>query len=164
MKKLICLMAVLLLCASAAAGEGIDLSGMTDEELRDLRVRINEELAVRSRPVDGEVLLENANVRVVLASVEIRDDYGDVKRVVIDLEWTNLSARDAYLQLYLYASVYVDGIKVMPRLDDFGTTIRPNVTLGARVVFSAAAGQQAEIVFSSYSFSAPIRTFEISVR
>ncbi len=59
MKKLFCMMVVLsLLSGTAALSEGIDLSGMTTEELTELQVRIREE--INSRPHDYDKLIEEA--------------------------------------------------------------------------------------------------------
>ena len=44
MKKLFALLLALALCASAAFADGIDLSGMTFEELLDLQARVNDAL------------------------------------------------------------------------------------------------------------------------
>ena len=135
MKKLVCLLAVLILAASCAMAEGIDLDAMTLPELQALRDRVNVEIAARCAPEEGEVIFENEQARIVYLSwSESRDSW--TRSLVVNLEWTNLSDRDSSVYRYFGYEVYVDGVRTIPTsVSGVTDQIRPGVThaIGIRI-------------------------------
>ena len=156
MKKLVCLLAVLILAASCALADGIDLSGMTVEELQELRDQIDAELAQRSLPAEEEVIYEGRYCRIVLTSYEVTDYGSDRKRVTVNLEWTNLSQNDNALYWYLEVESWADGVAARCTKTGYMTDIRPDVTLPVSFTWTVSSTvRQLEVSFSG-TFGGPV--------
>ena len=131
MKRTLCLIVVLAMLLSAAFAD-FDLSGMTDDELMELRDQIDAELLARNIPEEGTIINENDVIgyRLVYRSYEITTSARTgIKTVTVHVEWTNLSDRERDFGVYHEAVGYADGVQVYCTWSGTSTTIRPNVTL-----------------------------------
>lgn len=164
MKRLFCLIAAAMMIMTAAAAE-IDLSAMTDEELRTLRDQIDTELASRALPGEEDLVHENEYARIVLKSYEITKGLSGSKKITLNLEWTNKSDSADHLSWRLSAEAYADGISIHCSKENFYTDIRPNVTYQATVSCTApSTAQQVEIFLTNWSGKITYKTYTFDLR
>lgn len=154
MKKLIAILAVMAMMISGALAESIDLDALSMSELERLRDRVNAEIAARCMIVNGQVIFENDVARICFLSWNVSSLFM-TSYLNINLEWTNLSDRDASVLRYLDCYVYVDGVRTGPSgMDGFVDMVRPGVThsITIRILIPENA-REAEVKLTDRSYS-----------
>lgn len=149
MKRILCVMLVMLLLIPCAFADEIDLSGMSVDDLKALRDRIDAELAARPAEPIETVILDSADALVVLKSCEHVPAYlSERDKYVVTIEWTNRTKKSAALDQFVTVEIYQDGVRLEQTESKTDTLIRPNTTMEARVsaVFGLSANK-IEVVF-----------------
>jgi len=115
-KLLVVIMAIMMLCSTAAMAEGVDFSAMTDEELRELRGAIDVELSNRqaAATMESGIIAEGdvGEYHVVIVSVEISKDYDDSPAVVVKYLFTNNSDETDSFITAVSDTVFQGGIEL----------------------------------------------------
>ena len=147
MKRLLCVLALLALFSCSFAEE-IDLSGLTYNELRDLRDRVEQAMSEFGLPQPGEVIFENNAVRLTYISSETEHTTYGYSRISVTVEWTNLSNEVTSLAMQISADAWIDGVYESPYSAEKSTRIRPGVTHAVEYIFSVDDGAKvAEFAF-----------------
>lgn len=117
MKRIIALALACILCCATVPGlaSSVDLSTMTDDELRQLRSDIDVELSARSTAslLAGGVLLEGdlGNYHVALTNIERATGTGGAPCVILTFVFTNNSADANSFTLAIGKTVYQNGVQ-----------------------------------------------------
>ena len=106
MKKLLLISSLLIaLIIQCAFAEDIDLSGLSVNELKTLRDRIDTELLRRNPPAAGDVICDEDFCYVVLSSWSFDESEWFGKTLTLNCEWTNRKSKPYYLGEWVSVSV-----------------------------------------------------------
>lgn len=117
MRKLLAVILAVLfvISGSVAFAENVDLSAMTDEELRTLGEAIDAELANRqaAAALASGVIAEGdvGEYHVAILSVEKTTDYASAPSVIVTYMFTNNSAEDTMFMSAIEDKVYHNGVQ-----------------------------------------------------
>lgn len=151
MKRIICLLAVAILCCTAGIAETIDLSSMTTEELTELRLRIDEELMHRTAPAAGDVICDDDYCLLILKDYTYHGMSDGVVRITLNCEWTNRRDKTASLGDYVSVGVKVEDRTPKYRYEGFGKIIRAKATAEAQVIIDVPDwADSVEVDFHSF--------------
>lgn len=141
MKRVIGLLMIVILTFSVIAGAmaaDIDLSGMSDKELKQLRGMIEKELtrrAAASSLAGGDV----GNYHIDILNIEITKDITGKDAVLINYLFTNNSNSSASFWIDVSAKVYQDGVECSEAYTmDSLSTMTKDVQAGGTLEFSRA--------------------------
>lgn len=143
MKKILSLIMAIIIVAACAAvhAEAVDLSVYTDDELRELRTKIDIELSARqaTRALEGGTLLEGdiGEYHVALLSLERAKEYNGNPAVVLTIMFTNNGKDDDSYSLSIRTGLFQNGIELSraisidKEIDTWGPLkdIRPGASL-----------------------------------
>ena len=160
MKRICCLLVILAALFSFATAEDFDLSGLSYDELRALRDRVEAEMVSRGLPEPGEVVFESEIVRVAFVGAD-RERTASGTRFTVTVEWTNLADYGTALALHVGADAYVDGVFAFDYSADEATRLRPGASLQVTYSFRADDGAElAELILvDRHNRDAEIRVF-----
>lgn len=115
-KLLVMFMAIMMLCSTVAMAEGVDFSGMTDDELRELRGMIDVELSNRqaAATMESGIIAEGdiGAYHVVIVSIELSKDYDDNPAVIVNYLFTNNSEETDSFMMAVSDTVFQGGIEL----------------------------------------------------
>lgn len=115
-KLLVMIMAIMMLCSTAAMAEGVDFSAMSDDELRELRGAIDVELSNRQAAASMESgIIAEGDVdeyHVVIVSIELSKDYEDNPAVIVNYLFTNNSKETNSFMVAVSDTVFQGGIEL----------------------------------------------------
>lgn len=141
MKRPLCILLttvfILSITATALAID-IDLSGMSDKELKQLRGQIDKELTSRAAAnslAGGDV----GDYHIDILSIEMTKDMGGADAILINYLFTNNSKESASFWMDVSAKVYQDGIECSQAytLDGLSSTMK-DVQAGGSLEISRA--------------------------
>lgn len=118
MKKFAVLLLAVMLCSLAAVSfaAAVDFSGMTDDDLRQLRSDIDVELSARqaARTLEGGTLMEGdvGDYHVALLGLTKTKDYDKNPAIVLRILFTNNSSEKECFSLAIDTSVYQNGVEL----------------------------------------------------
>lgn len=164
MKRAIAFMlaAMLCLCCMTAFAEEIDLSGMTDDQLRDLRTWIDAELTSRqaARLLENGVLLDGDidEYHVSLLSMEVMSDYKGDPALVLTILYANNSEKAKPYMTAIMTKLFQNGVQLeraisVKGIDTQGqmSDVQPGASLELKIAYSIAdANAPVEIEFGRY--------------
>ena len=157
MKKTIGILLAVVLCviSVAACADGIDLSGMTDDELRALRTQIDAELSARqaAKALEAGVLLEGDidEYHVALLRMEVMDDYKGDPALVITILFSNNSQKEKPYMTAVMTKLFQNGVELQRAISVKGID-----TTGQMAELKPGASLELQIAYSIADMSVPV--------
>lgn len=161
------LVVMICLCCITAFAEEIDLSGMTEDQLRDLRSRIDAELSSRqaAKLLEGGVLLDGDidECHVSLLSMDVMSDYKGDPALVLTILYTNNGDKAKPYMTAVSTKLFQNGVQLeraisVKDVDTQGqmAEVKPGASLELKIAYSIAdISVPVEIEFGRYiDFSA----------
>lgn len=118
MKRLLCLVLVLLMAVTGAAAEAVNLKDMTDDELRALRTEIDTELAARKSGIIAESNVEGRLYQLV--NVELSSDNHGDPMLLLTFKFTNGYEKPTRFHNALFLDAWQEGKSCDIVLDGYG--------------------------------------------
>ena len=145
MKRFLALLLILSLFVGVAIAESVDLSSYTDDQLRELRERIDAELVSRqtAKNASGSVLLEGDfdGCHVILDKLTLSKDYNKKPAVLLHYIFKNSSSEAKSFTFTVSEKLFQSGIQLdmgfMVDGDDSGSQLK-EIKGGAQIEVTSA--------------------------